>query len=68
MTINQDNCALVLGAGGGLGSALVSQFLSDAAITKVFAVSSQDQPFTFSVEGREPDKLVWIKKIGRAHV
>ena len=34
-------CALVLGASGGLGGAMVAEFLNDPAIDKVFAVSSK---------------------------
>ena len=39
--ISADRYALVLGASGGLGSAMVSEFLNDPEIDKVFAVSSK---------------------------
>lgn len=39
--ISVGRCALVLGASGGLGSAMVSEFLNDPEIDKVFAVSSK---------------------------
>ena len=63
MTTSQENCALVLGAGGGLGLALVHQFLNDAAITKVIAVSSQEQPSSLSSINRETDKLIWVNTL-----
>ena len=57
----QDNHhALILGASGGLGAALVAQFLADPTITNVFAVSSQVRPdFSAMPEGLK-SKLVWI--------
>ncbi|MEZ7818129.1 SDR family NAD(P)-dependent oxidoreductase [Candidatus Njordibacter sp. Uisw_039] len=61
MTSLGTNCALVLGASGGLGSALVTKFLSDSAITSVFAVSSQGQPSAPSNPISPGNKLVWIK-------
>jgi NAD(P)-dependent dehydrogenase (short-subunit alcohol dehydrogenase family) len=41
--MKKTNCALVLGASGGIGSAMVSEFLADTSITHVFAVSQKDQ-------------------------
>lgn len=60
MTSGLSNCALVLGASGGLGSALVTQFLSDPGITRVFAVSRQGQSASMRVPDGEAAKLVWI--------
>jgi NAD(P)-dependent dehydrogenase (short-subunit alcohol dehydrogenase family) len=53
-------CALVLGASGGLGSAIVSEFLNDPEIDKVFAVSSKKNPVG-SNEGQNQSKLVWLQ-------
>ena len=53
-------CALVLGASGGLGSAMVSEFLNDPEIDKVFAVSSKKNPVG-SNEGQNQSKLVWLQ-------
>ena len=39
MMTDTARCALVLGASGGLGTALVVEFLADPAITQVIAVS-----------------------------
>ena len=61
MTHDTSNSALVLGASGGLGSALVAHFLSDSAITCVFAVSSQEQSAALLVTPNLASKLVWIK-------
>lgn len=60
MTISEPNYALVLGAAGGLGSALVAYFLNDPAITSVFAVSSQKQPSSLVVPDSQAHNLVWI--------
>ena len=61
MTMDGSNCALVFGASGGLGSALVTKFLSDLAITNVFAVSSQDKPMAASVPEALANNLIWIQ-------
>jgi NAD(P)-dependent dehydrogenase (short-subunit alcohol dehydrogenase family) len=61
MTPGGSNCALILGASGGLGSALVTQFLADPATTFVFAVSSKGQPLTLSIPATQANKLVWIE-------
>ena len=58
--ISADRCALVLGASGGLGSAMVSEFLNDPEIDKVFAVSSKKNPVG-SNEGQNQSKLVWLQ-------
>jgi NAD(P)-dependent dehydrogenase (short-subunit alcohol dehydrogenase family) len=61
MISSASNYALILGASGGLGSALVTQFIADPAITIVFAVSSKGQPLTLSVPATLANKLVWIE-------
>ena len=58
--ISAGRCALVLGASGGLGSAMVSEFLNDPEIDKVFAVSSKKNPVG-SNEGQNQSKLVWLR-------
>ena len=59
--IMQDNHhALILGASGGLGAALVAQFLADPTITNVFAVSSQVRPDFSAMPEDLKSKLVWI--------
>jgi len=60
MTAELPNFALVLGASGGLGSALVTQFLSDPSITRVFAISRAGESDSIGVSVAEADKLVWI--------
>ncbi|MAA54739.1 MAG: short-chain dehydrogenase [Porticoccaceae bacterium] len=50
------NCALVVGASGGIGSALVSAFLSDGEIGHVFAASANDV-----AQGNNTNtKLTWL--------
>lgn len=61
MTSSGSNYALILGASGGLGSALVAQFIADPTITIVFAVSSKGQPLTLPVPATQANKLVWIE-------
>ena len=61
MTAELPNYALVLGASGGLGSALVAQFLSDPSITRVFAISRAGESDSIAVSVAEANKLVWIK-------
>ena len=61
MTAELPNYALVLGASGGLGSALVAQFLSDPSITRVFAISRAGESDFIAVSVAEANKLVWIK-------
>jgi NAD(P)-dependent dehydrogenase (short-subunit alcohol dehydrogenase family) len=58
--ISVGRCALVLGASGGLGSAMVSEFLTDPEIYKVFAVSSKKNPVGLN-EGQNQSKLVWLQ-------
>lgn len=53
-------CALVLGASGGLGGAMVAEFLNDPAIDKVFAVSSKQNATDLS-GGHSQSKLVWLQ-------
>jgi len=61
MIMDNANCALVLGASGGLGTAMVTQFLADPTITHVFAVSSQGKPAISHFPVHLMDKLVWIQ-------
>ena len=61
MTAELPNYALVLGASGGLGSALVAQFLSDPSIARVFAISRAGESDSIRVSVAEANKLVWIK-------
>lgn len=42
--IDVASSAIVLGASGGLGSAMVAEFLNDPAVGQVFAISSKQQP------------------------
>ena len=55
------NCALVLGASGGIGSAMVAEFLNDSSITHVFAVSQKDLPASGNEFSTLQDKLVWLR-------
>ena len=61
MTAELPNYALVLGASGGIGSALVTQFLSDPSITRVFAISRVGESDSIGALVAEANKLVWIK-------
>jgi NAD(P)-dependent dehydrogenase (short-subunit alcohol dehydrogenase family) len=61
MMTDTARCALVLGASGGLGAALVVEFLADPAITQVIAVSRKGQPLSLSVSDDVTNKLVWIQ-------
>ena len=61
MMADTARCALVLGASGGLGAALVVEFLADPAITLVIAVSRKGQPLSLSVSADVTNKLVWIQ-------
>ena len=61
MTAELPNYALVLGASGGLGSALVAHFLSDPSIARVFAISRAGESDSIRVSVAEANKLVWIK-------
>ncbi len=51
------NCALVSGASGGLGGALVAKFLEDPATDRVIAVSRGPRPQEFAAAG---DRLEWL--------
>jgi len=59
--IHEANCALVLGAGGGIGSAMVAEFLSDPSITHVYAISRKDQSSFDNKISSSKDKLIWLK-------
>ena len=51
--------ALILGASGGLGSAMVAEFLNDPAIGQVVAISSKQYPAGLE-EYCTTGKLVWL--------
>lgn len=51
--------ALILGASGGLGSAMVAEFLNDPAIGQVVAISSKQYPAGLE-EYHTAGKLVWL--------
>ena len=51
------NCALVIGAGGGIGSALVSAFLSDVKVGHVFAASGSD---IITVNTPSSSNVTWL--------
>lgn len=57
MNPDTPSCALVSGASGGLGRALVAKFLEDPAIDRVIAVSRSPQPVEFAAGG---DRLEWL--------
>ena len=57
--IDVASSAIVLGASGGLGSAMVAEFLNDPAIGQVFAVSSKQQPSGLG-DPKSARKLVWL--------
>ena len=58
--MKKTNCALVLGASGGIGSAMVSEFLADTSITHVFAISQKDQADSGNGFSQLEDKLTWL--------
>jgi len=55
------NFALVTGASGGLGSALVAEFLNDPAIDKVVAVSRSEKARVEYPANGIGNKLIWVK-------
>ncbi|MBT5796389.1 MAG: SDR family NAD(P)-dependent oxidoreductase [Porticoccaceae bacterium] len=61
MTTDASRCALVLGASGGLGAALVAEFLADPGITLVIAVSSKGQSPTLLLPDDATNKLIWVQ-------
>jgi NAD(P)-dependent dehydrogenase (short-subunit alcohol dehydrogenase family) len=54
------NCALVLGASGGIGSAVMRQFLEDSRLDKIVAVSREKQPQDMQW-GASKSKILWIQ-------
>lgn len=60
MSAQNNQYALILGASGGLGAALLAQFLADPSISRVVAVSSQSQPEQPAMPEGASSKLVWI--------
>ncbi len=52
---------LVLGAGGGLGQALIARFLSDPEVGMVIAVSRSGQTKDLSAPWLSQSRLVWIQ-------
>ena len=57
--IDVASSAIVLGASGGLGSAMVAEFLNDPAVGQVFAISSKQQPSGLG-DPKSARKLVWL--------
>ena len=55
---NQGTAALVLGAGGGLAQAIISELMADAGIDTVIAVSRNAAPEHFATGPATP---VWIE-------
>lgn len=53
--------ALVLGASGGLGQAMVAKFLTDPAIERVIAVSRNQQTEDLSAAWIFNSRLIWIQ-------
>ena len=51
---------LVLGAGGGLGQAMIARFLTDPEVDKVIAVSRNGQPEDLPAHWISQARLVWI--------
>lgn len=60
MTQEQPRNALVLGAGGGLGQAIVARLLTDESIDRVIAVSRHGQTEDLSGHWISSDRLLWI--------
>ena len=60
MSQEQHRNALVLGAGGGLGQAIVAQLLTDTSIDRVIAVSRNAQTEDLSSHWMSSNRLTWI--------
>ena len=58
--MNNVKCALVLGSSGGIGAAMVSEFLCDPDIAQVFAVSRLEQPTAIN-DASVAEKLTWLQ-------
>ena len=61
MTQEQPRNALVLGAGGGLGQAIVARLLTDSSIDKIIAVSRNGRTEDLSGHWNSSSRLVWIQ-------
>lgn len=61
MTQEQPRNALVLGAGGGLGQAIVARLLTDPSIDKIIAVSRNSQTEDLSGHWISSNRLLWIQ-------
>lgn len=61
MTQEQPRNALVLGAGGGLGQAIVARLLTDSSIDKIIAVSRNGRTEDLSGHWNPSSRLVWIQ-------
>lgn len=61
MSIAATRNVLVLGAGGGLGQALIARFLSDPEVGMVIAVSRSGQTKDLSAPWLSQSRLVWIQ-------
>jgi NAD(P)-dependent dehydrogenase (short-subunit alcohol dehydrogenase family) len=59
--VQQPQNALVLGASGGLGQAIVAKFLTDPSIEHVIAVSRNCQTEDLSAAWISNSRLVWIR-------
>ena len=53
--------ALVLGASGGLGQAVVAKFLTDPKVDNVIAVSRNPQTEDLSEQWISNSRLIWIE-------
>ena len=58
---NNTKNALVLGASGGLGQAVVAKFLTDPNIDRVVAVSRNPQTEDLSAPWISNTRLIWIQ-------
>ena len=56
--VTEGTAALVLGAGGGLAQAIISELMADAAIDRVIAVSRNSAPEHFATG---PETPMWIE-------
>ncbi len=61
MTQEQSRNALVLGAGGGLGQAIVARLLTDPTIDKIIAVSRNAKTEDLSGHWISSSRLIWIQ-------
>jgi NAD(P)-dependent dehydrogenase (short-subunit alcohol dehydrogenase family) len=64
IAVQQPQNALVLGASGGLGQAIVAKFLTDPSIEHVIAVSRNCQTEDLSAAWISNSRLVWIRVEG----